>query len=146
MQLDALNRFVRFLRQQFQQTNPASKSEYSLRTVTEQLDDHLNTRTLRRNESSYSLRKPNQPITVDYGKSVAISIACDIYIEPESIGEEDITPYATFTLKPICGMDTTRSLMSVPSVRGPDSHSSNSIEGDILLKNLSVGLLKPVFI
>ena len=46
--------------------------------------------------------------------------------------DDDITPYATFTLKPICGMDTTRSLMSVPSMRAPDSHSSNSIEGDEL--------------
>ena len=45
------------------------------------------------------------------------------------LDDDDITPYATFTLKPINGMDTTRSLMSVPSVRGPDSHSSNSIEG-----------------
>ena len=46
--------------------------------------------------------------------------------------DDDITPYATFTLKPICGMDTSRSLMSVPSIRAPDSHSSNSIEGDEL--------------
>lgn len=46
--------------------------------------------------------------------------------------DEDITPYATFTLKPICGMDTVRSLMSVPTLRAPDSHSSNSIEGESL--------------
>lgn len=46
----------------------------------------------------------------------------------------DITPYATFTLKPISGMDTCRSLMSAPSsVRGraDDSHSPNSIEADV---------------
>jgi hypothetical protein len=47
----------------------------------------------------------------------------------------DITPYATFTLKPISGMDTCRSLMSAPSVvsrgRPDDSHSPNSIEADV---------------
>lgn len=47
--------------------------------------------------------------------------------------DDDITPYATFTLKPISGMDTTRSLMSVPSGRGADSYSSNSIEGEFVV-------------
>lgn len=43
--------------------------------------------------------------------------------------DEDITPYATFTLKPICGTDTTRSLMSAPSAPATDSQSNDSIEG-----------------
>jgi len=103
--------YVVHKRQQFQQV--AGKSEYSLRTVSEQLDDQLNSRSLRKTESStYSLRKQVQTTPVDYD-------------------DDDITPYATFTLKPICGMDTTRSLMSVPSMRAPDSHSSNSIEADM---------------
>jgi len=103
--------YVVHKRQQFQQA--AGKSEYSLRTVSEQLDDQLNGRSLRNNDaSSYSLRKQVQTTPVDYD-------------------DDDITPYATFTLKPICGMDTSRSLMSVPSIRAPDSHSSNSIEADV---------------
>lgn len=48
-----------------------------------------------------------------------------------AVDDDDITPYATFTLKPICGTDTVRSLMSVPTMRAPDSHSSNSIEGNV---------------
>lgn len=68
------------------------------------------------------------------------------------LDDDDITPYATFTLKTISGCDTSRSLMSVPSVRGPDSHSSNSIEGliwrcgDIVSDLLSIRLFVIYFL
>lgn len=90
-------------------------------------------------ESNYSLRKQIETSHIDYGKEKYISwsvnerlinsITIQHLCVRNNADDEDITPYATFTLKPICGMDTNRSLMSVPSIRGPDSHSSNSIEG-----------------
>ena len=55
-------------RQQFQQANSGSKSEYSLRTVTEHLDDQLNCRSVRNNDNgTCSLRKQVHTTTVDYG-------------------------------------------------------------------------------
>ena len=114
----------------------ASKSEYSLRTVAEQLEhqpppppsisslqqQHRFSSISRPQSRSflsgslYSLRKPH----IDYDQD---------HSDNEN-DDGDITPYATFTLKPIIsGHDTTRSLMSVPTIRATDSHSSGSIEG-----------------
>lgn len=109
----------------------SAKSEYSLRTVAEQLDNQAmddnpnqlfqqHGRSLPRsngmNGSSYSLRK-------------------QIDFDEDDDDDGDITPYATFTLKPINGMDTCRSLMSAPSAASSglpdDSHSPNSIEADV---------------
>lgn len=109
-------------RKQFRTTmnNPAgasssmtTKSEYSLRTVAEQLDNDQNHHhSLPRISSRYSLRKD-----VEYGRIDPTAPFDSDWIDVSvCIEDDDITPYATFTLKPICGgMDTGgRSLASYP--------------------------------
>ena len=136
-----------------------SKSEYSLRTVAEQLEFHhcihghnnqppppppplsLQQQQQQNDHRFGSVsRNPSRSLlsgsmyslrkpNIDYGEE-----------EEDSDGDDtdgDPTPYATFTLKPIIsGVDTTRSLMSAPStIRAAteSSHSSGSIEGTVRL-------------
>ena len=134
-----------------------SKSEYSLRTVAEQLESHhcihghnnqppppppplsLQQQQQQNDHRFGSVsRNPSRSLlsgsmyslrkpNIDYGEE-----------EEDSDGDDtdgDPTPYATFTLKPIIsGVDTTRSLMSAPpTIRAAteSSHSSGSIEGTV---------------
>ena len=93
---------------------PDGQSFQQLRTMSR--SENGTTATAAGGGSNYSLRKPIQNPSIEYDD------------------DDDITPYATFTLKTIQGMDTSRSLMSAPTIRASgggysDSYSTNSIEG-----------------
>ena len=137
-----------------------SKSEYSLRTVAEQLESHhcihghnnqppppppplsLQQQQHQQNDHRFGSVSRNPSRSLLSGSMYSLRKPNIDYGEEEedSDGDDtdgDPTPYATFTLKPIIsGVDTTQSLMSAPpTIRAAteSSHSSGSIEGTVRL-------------